>query len=223
MYKFSLSIIPLIFSIIASSCSKENFNVKVRDDTISKEKTGFIKPDFCNKLDCPEYVTISKEGNIEIREYFESYWISTKVKEENYTPEFNDLFDYIKGENERKEKMKMTSPVLRQINATIPFTSDENLSKMSFFLGYKYQNEQAPKPLNENIVIEKIEAKIVAVISYSQHSDKKKEKENLIKLGDYLNKIRAKFNTDFYYIAGYDSPFKLLFRHNEIWVDLIID
>lgn len=204
MYKFIIVFLTLIFSTTCGS---------------------FEKPDFCGSLECPEYVTMSKEGDVEIREYLDSYWVTYETKGEDKSSGFMTLFNYINGNNETKEKMKMTAPVLRKINAKIPFASDENTSKMSFFLGEKYQSEQtkAPKPLSENTYLEKTGAKIVGVIYYSGFSSKDREREMLVKLGDQLIKMGAKFNTDYYFTAGYDSPAKLLFRHNELWVDLIVE
>ena len=182
--------------------------------------SAFEKPDFCGGLECPEYNSLMKEGDIEIREYQESHWVSTEMKGDNNSSGFRTLFNYISGNNETKEKMKMTAPVLKKISAKTPFTSDEVVSTMSFFLGYKYQNGEAPKPTNANTFLEKIAYKKVAVISYGGYSNKQKEQENLITLGDFLVKNDMKFTTDHYFTAGYDAPFKFIYRHNEVWVEL---
>ena len=92
---------------------------------------------------------------------------------------------------------------------------------MSFFLGYKYQNGEAPKPMAANTSLETISYKKVAVISYGGYSNKQKEEEQLLELGNFLTKNKKKFSTEHYFTAGYDSPFKFYFRHNEIWVELI--
>jgi len=41
--------------------------------------------------------------------------------------------------------------------------------------------------------------------------------ENALALGDSLTKDGKKFQKDHFFSAGYDSPFKLFNRHNEIW------
>merc|ERR1712032_132038 len=181
---------------------------------------AFEKPSFCGSLECPEYNVLSKSDNIEIREYQESRWVSTKMQGENNGPAFGTLFNYIRGENETAEKMDMTAPVLKKIDAKVPFTSDDNVKIMSFFLGYKYQNGKAPKPTNANVFLETISYKKFAVITYSGYSKKQSEQENLIVLGDFLKKNNMAFNNEYYLVSQYYSPFKFIWRHNEVWVEL---
>ena len=181
--------------------------------------SAFEAPEFCNGLECPEFNSIMKEGDIEIREYQESHWVSTEMKGDNNSSGFMTLFKYISGSNETQEKMKMTAPVLKKITAKTPFTSDVT-STMSFYLGSKYQNGEAPKPTNTDVYLQKLPFKKVAVITYSGYSNKGTEQQNLVTLGNFLTKNNMKFNTEFYFTAGYDSPFKFLFRHNEVWVEL---
>lgn len=37
------------------------------------------------------------------------------------------------------------------------------------------------------------------------------------KLSGFLKNTTYSYITDYYYIGGYDSPFKFLDRHNEVW------
>ena len=70
---------------------------------------NFKAPAFCNGLDCPEFSLISSENRIEIREYSDSFWVSTKLKDgeqgDLMRPGFMTLFNYISGKNERKQKI----------------------------------------------------------------------------------------------------------------------
>ena len=182
--------------------------------------SAFTAPSFCHGIECPEFKTILTEGDIQIRQYVESHWVSTEMRKDNASG-FMTLFKYISGENETQEKMKMTAPVLKKVLSKTPFSSDDLVSTMSFFLGSKYQNGQAPKPTNSNVFLEKISTKNYAIISFGGYSNKQKEEEHLIILGNFLTKNDSKFNTEYYFTAGYDSPLKFLFRHNEVWVELL--
>ena len=186
---------------------------------------SFKAPDFCHGLDCPEFKLISSQDNIEIREYSDSFWVSTLMKSENQDDlkrkGFWTLFNYINGKNEKKEKISMTSPVLLKVNSSNSFTKNESIFTMSFFLGYKNQNEFAPKPEDSNTFLEKLESRKYGVISYSGFNNKKKQEEHLSKLSTYLLENNYKFNENYYFVAGYDSPFKLFFRHNEVWIELL--
>jgi hypothetical protein len=116
----------------------------------------------------------------------------------------------------------MTAPVLSKINSKTAFTDDEEVFTMSFFLGYNLQKEgTAPIPEEEQVFLHKLESKRYGVISYSGYSNKSVQEENLRKLGNYLAKNEVKFNSNYYFFAGYDSPFTFFNRHNEVWVELI--
>lgn len=186
----------------------------------------FTPPSFANGYETPEYKTILTEDNIEIREYVESYWVTTDMKNSSTDKEvqksgFWKLFGFISGQNSKEEKISMTSPVVRTISAKMPFTSDEKMGKMSFYLGSKYQNGDAPTPNGENCYIEKVPCRKFGIISFGGYTNKEKEMEHLKKLADFLNAKSYKFSTDNYFTAGYDSPFKFWFRHNEVWVELL--
>jgi hypothetical protein len=188
--------------------------------------SNFTPPSFANGYETPEFKTILTLDNIEIREYGESFWVTTEMKnnateKDNTKSGFWKLFNYISGTNSTQEKISMTSPVVRSISAKTAFSSNENIGKMSFYLGKKFQNGDAPSPIGENTYIEKVPFKKVAIISYGGYTSKEKELEHLKKLGDFLTNKGYKFSTDNYFTAGYDSPFKFWFRHNEVWVELI--
>jgi hypothetical protein len=187
---------------------------------------SFTPPSFCNGLECPEYKLISSKDNIEIREYAASNWVSTDMaadSQENLQSKgFHKLYNYITGKNERHEKMDMTAPVLLKINAATAFTHDDPVFTMSFYLGWKYQsNEEAPRPEAEDTHLQTLESKRYAVISYSGYSNQKKQEENLKILGSYLKQNEIQFNSDYYFFAGYDSPFRIFNRHNEVWIELL--
>jgi hypothetical protein len=179
-------------------------------------------PDFCNGLKCPEYSVIDTQDKIEIREYPDSFWVSTKMKNGEQSDliknSFRTLFNYISGKNIQKQKIDMTAPVLVKVNSKVSFTSDDEVATMSFFLG---QTDGAPEAQDSNVFLQRLESKRYAIISYSGYSNTYKQEENLRILGDYLTKAGLNFKTDYYFFAGYDSPFKFFNRHNEVWIELL--
>jgi hypothetical protein len=183
---------------------------------------NFKAPAFCNGLDCPAYSVISTQDNIEIREYSDSFWVSTKMKNgeqgELMKSGFMTLFNYISGKNDLKKKIEMTAPVLVKVDSKVPFTSDEEVAVMSFYMG---QDEKAPQPNESNVFLQKLESKKYGVISYSGYSNRYKQEENLRILGNFLSKNGMKYVSDYYFYAGYDSPLRFFNRHNEVWVELL--
>lgn len=41
--------------------------------------------------------------------------------------------------------------------------------------------------------------------------------DTALALGKKLKEMKKTFRDDFFYTAGYDAPFKLFNRHNEVW------
>ena len=60
----------------------------------------------------------------------------------------------------------------------------------------------------------------VAVASYSGWSNEQKVIEHGKELFESLAAKNIEYDSDMFYTAGYDSPFRLIDRHNEVWVKL---
>ena len=179
-------------------------------------------PDFCSSYDCPRFKTVSKlRDDIEIRDYEESKWVSVELtnRGESQKNSFWKLFKYISGENSKNEKMDMTAPVLFKINSQNSFSHDESIGTMSFFMSPKIQD--APTPNDGMLKLQTLAPKKYAVISYRGYSNQEDQEEHLKTLGAYLKSQNINFVRDYYFFAGYDSPFKFWNRHNEIWIELI--
>ena len=181
---------------------------------------------YCGGLECPRFNLVQQlSENIEIREYEDSNWVTVDMKgdkEQSRKSSFWSLFNYISGKNIDNEKIEMSAPVLMKYSGKTPFTSEETFGSMSFFLGYRFQEDRlAPKPTENGVSINKLPSKKYAVIYYSGYSNEKYEIDNLQKLGTFLSGQGIKYVNDYYFYAGYDSPFKFWNRHNEKWIELI--
>lgn len=130
---------------------------------------------------------------------------------------FARLFDYISGANKQKVKIPMTVPVVVEIQAGPgPFCAS-NFTE-NFFVPFKYQ-ENPPEPTDEKVFISTFEEHCQYVASYSGMSNETVVKQMAIKLATALDKagLGSTYYNDDYFFAGYDSPFQLLNRHNEVW------
>ena len=54
--------------------------------------------------------------------------------------------------------------------------------------------------------------------TYGGFSNEQVKRENLLKLVESLTRDGMSFQEQPYYTAGYDSPFKLTNRRNEVWI-----
>ena len=151
------------------------------------------------------YEVVKKNKEYEIRKYSDRLVIETNSIEGNG---FRKLFNYISGNNEKNQEIKMTVPVTQEIK-------NGNMT-MQFYLPLKYNKDNAPKPSNSDIKILTIEGGYFAVIEYSGRSSDK----NFLKNKDILEKLLKQDNITILsppIRASYNSPFTLpMLKRNEV-------
>ena len=150
------------------------------------------------------YEVVKENKEYEIRKYSDRLVIETNSIEGNG---FRKLFNYISGNNEKNQEIKMTVPVTQEIK--------NGSMTMQFYLPLKFNKDNAPKPSNSDIKILNIEGGYYAVIKYSGRSSEK----NFIKHKNILEKYLNKDNISIQSLpikATYNSPFTLpILRRNE--------
>ena len=151
------------------------------------------------------YEVVKENKNYEIRKYSDRLVIETNSIQGNG---FRKLFNYISGNNEQKEEIKMTVPVTQEIK-------NGNMT-MQFYLPSKFNKDNTPKPSNSEIEILMIEGGYYAVIKYSGRSSDK----NFSKNKEILEKELKKDNVTILsppIRASYNSPFTLpILKRNEV-------
>ena len=151
------------------------------------------------------YEVVKENKEYEIRKYSDRLVIETNSIEGNG---FRKLFNYISGNNEENQEIKMTVPVTQEIK-------NGNMT-MQFYLPLKFNKDNAPKPSNSDIKILTIEGGYYAVIRYSGRSSDK----NFIKNKDILEKQLKQDNIEIIsppIRASYNSPFTLpMLKRNEV-------
>ena len=151
------------------------------------------------------YEVVKKNQEYEIRKYSDRLVIETNSIEGNG---FRKLFNYISGNNEESQEIKMTVPVTQEIK--------NGSMTMQFYLPLKFNKDNAPKPSNSDIKILTIEGGYYAVIKYSGRSSDK----NFLKNKDILEKQLKQDNITIIsppIRASYNSPFTLpMLKRNEV-------
>ena len=151
------------------------------------------------------YEVVKENKNYEIRKYSDRLVVETNSTQGNG---FRKLFNYISGNNDQKEEIKMTVPVTQEIK-------NGNMT-MQFYLPSKFNKDNAPKPSNSDIKILIIEGGYYAVIGYSGRSSDK----NFLKNKDILEKQLKQDNIEILsppIRASYNSPFTLpMLKRNEV-------
>uniref|UniRef100_A0A672UU17 Heme binding protein 2 n=1 Tax=Strigops habroptila TaxID=2489341 RepID=A0A672UU17_STRHB len=159
-------------------------------------------------------VTTKAQGNRALwSEYCKTAkWVSTVIRGETQKEAlrqgFWKLFHYIQGKNEKEMKIDMTVPM------TCLIKSGCADFKVSFFVPFEHQ-DSPPQPTDSDVFIEERKAAAIFVRSFGGFASPEKYAEEAEVLARILRNRGQPFHEDFFYTAGYDSPFKLFNRHNE--------
>jgi len=160
------------------------------------------------------YVVKKKYKRFEIRNYestlFTSVKLSTKGYKNSSSKGFSILAGYIFGNNERNEKIAMTSPVSMSL---------EDSMTMMFMVPKKFNKDMLPKPNQSGIEFKEEPAKTMAAISFSGWADDDKIEKYKQDLKSALDAEDIKYSNRFYFF-GYNAPFEIFDRKNEILVEL---
>ncbi|KAJ1153207.1 hypothetical protein NDU88_005968 [Pleurodeles waltl] len=174
-------------------------------------------PQFCRSSDCPKYELVKKYDTFEERNYEFSRWVSTQVEGKSYSHAivegFWRLYHYIDGKNTAGMKIPMTVPVLSRVNP-VGERFASNIT-MSFFVPFAV--DVPPTPVNPEVYLSTLPAQTVYVKSFGGYAFKSDFVEKAEKLSEELNTLGKSFKHDFFMTAGYDAPFMLFNRHNEVW------
>ncbi|XP_042340174.1 uncharacterized protein soul5l [Plectropomus leopardus] len=175
---------------------------------------------FCTESkECLEYQLVCKTDEYEVRHYSPTRWVSTDA--EAYfmgvgaAMAFRRLFQYITGANEGGIQMEMTAPVLVKIPEETKMW-EPAIYSLNFPLPAAYQ-EKPPTPTNDKLYFTEMPEMDVYVRSYGGWMLSVTSRLHAHLLTKELTRVRASYNHSYHYGVGYDSPLKLLNRHNEVW------
>jgi len=173
-----------------------------------------------------EYKVIEKEGRFELRQYQPQIVAETIVEssfDEASNIAFRRLFNYISGENRKKESIAMTAPVNQKRGSEkIAMTAPVNQQKfedkyiVSFLMPSKYTMETLPEPLDSNVRLRQIPTQMIASIRYSGSWSRKAYEAKKSLLEEFIRKKGLRIIGEDIF-ARYDPPFQIWFlRRNEV-------
>lgn len=167
------------------------------------------------KTETQPYKIIKSEKDFEIRKYpaaiMATISMDAKTYKELSSPGFNKLASYIFGSNEGEKKIAMTSPVHMDIN--------DSMSSMSFVMPADYNLDNLPKPNDSTIKLEKSADEYMAAIQFGGFANDDEIKKYASKLEEALKRSGINYYGNFRFL-GYNAPFQLLARRNEIVVNV---
>ena len=156
------------------------------------------------------YEVVKKNEVYEIRKYSDRLAIETEIS--NQGSSFRKLFNYISGNNEDNEEIKMTTPVTQ--------VEKKGNMTMQFYLPSRFNKENIPSPSNPDVKILNIKGGYYAVIRYSGRASDK----NFIKHKSILENELKKDDMSILsppIKATYNGPFTLpMNRRNEVMFEI---
>jgi hypothetical protein len=181
-------------------------------------------------IETPKYTIVKEVDSFELRDYTEYVTAEVTVEgsfEEVGSKAFRLLFDYISGNNSKKQKVEMTSPVEQKstsekISMTAPVeqTTKDGKYILSFVLPQTLTIETAPTPNDPKVILKNNLARRMACITYSGFWTESNYLENQARLMGWIASQKLKIKGEPIY-ARYNSPFSIWFlRRNEILVEI---
>ena len=171
---------------------------------------GLIITSNCMAYEEANYEVVKKNEIYEIRKYSDRLAIETEIL--NQGSSFRKLFNYISGNNEDNEEIKMTTPVTQ--------VEKKGNMTMQFYLPSRFNKENIPSPSNPDVKILNIKGGYYAAIIYSGRTSDK----NFIKHKSILENELKKDDMSILsppIKATYDGPFTLpMNRRNEVMFEI---
>ena len=163
-----------------------------------------------------EYAVLDSDGPFEIREYPDLIVATTKMKSDLQGEDgsFMRLFRYISGENERKEKIAMTTPVFMATE------TDNTRGRLGFVMPKSFSENSVPNPSDEDVEIRKRIGGQFAVIRFPGRIDDAATARAEDRLRGWMNG-KGLIGVDEAESAGYDPPWTPgPLRRNEVLIRL---
>lgn len=167
------------------------------------------------KTETQKYEVLYTKENFEIRFYPEAILATVEMNgtyDNSRNSGFQVLAGYIFGGNEENSQIAMTSPVR--------MSGNEKLNTMSFVLPSKMEFDNLPEPKDKRILLHKSKPIYTASVQfggYANEADIAKHREKLVEI---LKQLNIQHTSEFEFL-GYNSPFDMINRRNEVQVEII--
>lgn len=156
---------------------------------------------------------IGSINNVNFKIYSEYILASVKMDGKslnNAKGKFPVLANYIFGGNSDNKQIAMTSPVIYNMS---------NYATFSFIMPDDYEVSNLPSPNSKEISFKTKKNQCIASISFGGFVNNENCNENYLKLLEVLNANDISHSND-YMLAVYNSPYQIINRKNEIWIEV---
>ena len=161
------------------------------------------------------YRVVKTYDGFEVRTYERANFVYVTMDARTYAESsskgFRMLAGYIFGGNDRQQKIAMTSPVVMELDSNVT---------MKFLVPAQYTMDELPKPTNAEVRFATEKERTVAAITFGGFANDEKILEHKNELFQHLAAAGIQ-HTGQWSFLGYDPPFKLIGRRNEVVVEVL--
>ncbi|XP_073413832.1 heme-binding protein 2-like [Dendrobates tinctorius] len=192
------------------------FGIAVAEEQAFNVSSGSHLPSFCRTSDCPKYQLVKKYDNFELRQYEETRWVRTSLKQDVFGLEmvasFQRLYKYIRGNNAEEWKTNMTLPVVIYIPLKQPPADN---STMSLFVPHEVENP--PEPTNTDVYLDTVPPASIYVKTLGGYALQFTYNKQAKALVEELRTLGLQFDDSYFVRVGYNPPYEFVDRHIEVW------
>ena len=179
---------------------------------------GLLIVSFTSKnIETPKYKVINTYDEVEVRLYPKMVVAKTNLADKSFDNQgsngFRTIAGYIFGGNEKNEKIAMTAPVVMNMGDS---------ASMYFVMPKSYDKSELPTPNSKNVQIVEVAEKTLAVISYGGFSSDEKIEKHRKQLEQILQKNKLQTKGSYLYM-GYNAPWDIINRKNEVAIEVVVD
>ncbi len=179
---------------------------------------SFLIVSFTSKnIETPDYKVVKTIDEVEIRLYPKMVVAKTNLADNSFDNQgsngFRTIANYIFGGNEKNQKIAMTAPVVMNMGDS---------ATMYFVMPKSYKKEDLPNPNSKNVQLVEETSKYLAVITYGGYSSDKKIEKHRSELEFILKKNNIKTKGTYMYM-GYNAPWDVINRKNEVAIEVVLD
>ncbi len=169
------------------------------------------------EIETPDYKVIRTIGEVEIRKYPKMVVAQTQLQDtimdKSMNSGFRTIAGYIFGGNDSNQKIAMTAPVVVKMGDT---------ATMYFVMPKQYKKDELPKPVSGRVKILEEGEKTLAVITYGGFSSAEKVEAHRQKLANLLSQQQIQTVGPYMYM-GYNAPWDVIKRRNEVAVEVLMN
>ena len=177
-----------------------------------------------------KYTVVEKEDDFELRQYEARIVAETYVEgslKDSGNDGFRRLYNYITGDNKKKQSISMTAPVGQEagsekIAMTAPVNQEKKDSqwRITFLMPAEYTLETLPQPTDERVTLLEETGRLMAAVRYSGTWSEASYQKHKSLLEEYIQK-RGWTQKGAAVWARYDPPFMPWFlRRNEVLIPI---